>query len=105
MTEETQDKYKMFRNFMVNELGVGRDDVRQWTQEAIHREVQKILGQLNVEGMVRTTIDTRVRDAIKGPSYNNGFSDALLKVVRDAIAQEISGRIQFRNPVVVEAKE
>ena len=97
MQMDSNDKYKMFRNFMVNELGIGRDDLRAWTIEAVTREVDKLLGQINVQSLVSNTIDNRVRNAIRGSSYS-GFSEAFLEVVHEAIASEISGRIAFKNP-------
>ncbi len=93
MQTDSTNKYKMFRNFMVNELGIGRDDLKAWTQEAIKGEVEKLVGQLNVAGMV----DNAIRQAIRGP-YHQGMSDQLLKIVREAIAAEIAGRIVFKNP-------
>lgn len=44
------EKYKMFRNFMVNELGIGRDDIEEWTKEAVREQVTKLVGQLNMDG-------------------------------------------------------
>jgi hypothetical protein len=31
MKEDNESKYKLFRNFMMNELGITRDDIREWT--------------------------------------------------------------------------
>lgn len=50
------DKYKMFRNFMVNELGITREDIRSWTEEAIASEVRKLVGQIDVEGLIKRNI-------------------------------------------------
>lgn len=33
-------KYRMFKNFMYNELGITKDDIREWTKEAV-KEVAK----------------------------------------------------------------
>lgn len=43
------DKYALFRNYMVNELGVTREDIETWTKESIRIQVEKLVGQLNIE--------------------------------------------------------
>jgi hypothetical protein len=50
---DDQDKYKMFRNFMVNELKVDRSDIERWTKEAIAVQVTKFVGQVNMEAIIR----------------------------------------------------
>ena len=34
------DKWVMFRNYMHNELGITKDDIREWIKESIHDEVK-----------------------------------------------------------------
>ncbi len=51
MSHSSSDKYKEFRNFMVNELGITKEDIKAWTQEAVSREVIKLIGQFNLEQM------------------------------------------------------
>lgn len=92
-----EDKYKHFRNFMTNELAIGREDIKAWVLEAVEREVQKILGQINIEKKVASSIADEVRRAVRGTSYNYQISDDVRKLMREAIADEISGRIIFKN--------
>lgn len=94
MQADSTDKYKMFRNFMVNELGIGRDDLKAWTQEAVAREVQKVVGQLNIQSLV----ESNIRAAIRGSTYSSTLSQDVQKLVQQAIAAEIAGRIVFKNP-------
>lgn len=37
------DKYKMFRNFMFNELGITKEDIRDWIQEAVQEEAHRLI--------------------------------------------------------------
>ena len=37
------DKYKMFRNFMFNELGITKEDIRDWIQEAVKEEAHRLI--------------------------------------------------------------
>lgn len=47
------DKYKMFRNFMVNELGISKDELMKWTKESVAEEVKKLFGQMNVDELIK----------------------------------------------------
>lgn len=37
------DKYKMFKNFMFNELGITKEDIRMWVEETVRDEARKIV--------------------------------------------------------------
>ena len=37
------DKYKMFKNFMFNELGITKEDIRMWVEDAVRDEARKIV--------------------------------------------------------------
>lgn len=37
------DKYKMFKNFMFNELGITKEDIRSWVVEAVRDEARKVV--------------------------------------------------------------
>lgn len=42
----TDDKYKMFRNYMANELGIEREDIERWTREAATIAASKAVKRL-----------------------------------------------------------
>lgn len=54
------DKWVMFRNYMTNELGITKDDVREWIKDAIHDEVKNVVaqayGSCDIKEMIRRTI-------------------------------------------------
>lgn len=79
--EETKDKYKLFRNFMVNELGISRADIEQWTKEAIAEQAQKMTSQINVHGIVKAKADSIVHQIREG-------------VVHE-VATQLAGRIRI----------
>jgi hypothetical protein len=35
---EPKDKYTLFKNFMHNELGISREDIREWVKESVKEE-------------------------------------------------------------------
>ena len=51
-----KSKYTMFRNYMANDLGIGRDDIKEWTMLAVQKEAEKIVGQINIQELVDTVI-------------------------------------------------
>jgi hypothetical protein len=55
----------MFRNFMTNELGITREDIKLWTQEAIKESVDKLVGQIDVEGIVGRRVSDNVSATIR----------------------------------------
>jgi hypothetical protein len=78
-------KYKMFRNFMVNELGITRDDLATWTKEAITAQVVRLLGQMNLQQTVENAVKTELR------SYNGMIGD-----IKRNIVENISKSIELK---------
>lgn len=37
------DKYEMFKNYMHNELGISKEDIRTWIQEAVQQQADKLV--------------------------------------------------------------
>lgn len=37
------DKYEAFRQYMFNELGISKEDIRNWIKEAVEQQVEKML--------------------------------------------------------------
>ena len=64
------NKYKMFKNFMFNELGISKEDIRDWIKEAIHEEAQKLINNAFEFENPRTTL----RRLIINDSFFSGES-------------------------------
>jgi hypothetical protein len=69
MSEERKNgghlnRYKMFRNFLYNELGITKEDVMLWTKEAIQDEVKKLVGQIDVSSVVHDRVRKEVGDEV-----------------------------------------
>lgn len=79
----SDSKYKQFRNYMVNELGITKQDIQAWTKEAAVNEVQKTLDRIDIEALARKTTESRVNNIIKGQSFSEG------RELREAIAKEL----------------
>ena len=87
------DKWVMFRNYMANELGITKDDVREWIKDAIRDEVKSVVahsyGRCDIEEMIRRTItnyDFYGRD--------KGFNEDVKKITAAILASNLEIRIK-----------
>lgn len=66
------DKWVMFRNYMHNELGITKDDIREWIKESIHDEVKNVVnqayGKCNIEAAIKKEITQHEWFSGNGPS-------------------------------------
>lgn len=83
--QDAKDKYRVFRNFMVNELGISRDDIEAWTKEAVAAEVQKLVGQMNLTKMAESAI----RDAIHKNNNHLSVGSDLTRRIGEIVAKQI----------------
>ena len=76
------DKYRMFKQFMHNELGITKEDIREWIKEAIREEAQKMIAKTYDDFDVKREI----RNLINSP-YNSFrkdlFSACAAEIVKD----------------------
>ena len=63
------DKWVMFRNFMYNELGITKEEVREWINDAIEEQVKLVVdntfSKVDVERICEKTIVNELRDSYK----------------------------------------
>jgi hypothetical protein len=45
MPHITQDKWKMFKNYMHNELGITKEDIKDWVKEAVEEVAESLVNQ------------------------------------------------------------
>lgn len=86
------DKYREFRNFMANELGITRDDIEAWTKEAVALQVGKLVGQINLSRIAEHEVEKQVRAALEVHPYGKDsivVSRALAKFLADKITVAI----------------
>jgi hypothetical protein len=91
MTEA--DKYRQFRNFMTNELGITREDIRAWTTQSVATEISKLVGQLNIDDMVSDAVKKAVDSALDS---NTTFYRGDRAKLREAIAKEIAKGVSIQ---------
>ena len=83
------DKYAMFKNYMHNELGITKDDIRHWIEE----EVNKVADKLVANEFNSFDVKKVVSDTVKDDKY---FGNQILKrEIRDEVTKQIMERINF----------
>lgn len=54
------DKWLMFRNYMINDLGITKEDIREWIADAVRIEAKKMVADTfvreNPEQMIRRIV-------------------------------------------------
>lgn len=62
---ERNDKWLMFKNYLHNELGITKDDIRAWLKEAVQSQaelmLQKTFDDFDMDKFVRNHISTQMR--------------------------------------------
>lgn len=59
------DKWTMFKNYLHNELGITKDDIRAWLKEAVQSQaelmIKKTFDDFDIDTFVRNHILTQMR--------------------------------------------
>ena len=66
--EFMSDKYRMFKNYMYNDLGITKEDIKNWTKEACQETSLKFLqheiSDYQIEQYIKGAIDRQLRNMI-----------------------------------------
>ena len=76
------DKYKMFKNFMFNELGITREDIRMWVVDAVRDEARKVVSKTYDD----FDVEKELRSAITNP-YSSIRQDITSRAVRELLGK------------------
>ena len=79
------EKYRMFKQFMHNELGITKEDIREWIKEAVREEAAKLIAKTYDEYDVKKEI----RDMLRTPY------DSIRKDITSAAATEICKHVKL----------
>lgn len=96
---ETNNKYKMFRNFMINELQISKEDIQFWCKEAIEKEIKGLIaqeyGKFSIEKIIKDIVfenqgyftgknlSDSIRDKVSKEFFKNLEINIKMKDVRD----------------------
>lgn len=77
------DKWTMFKNYMHNELGITKDDIRSWIKEAAEEQANRLVeqefGRFDVEG----TFNRRIE--LEFLKYSSKLRNELVKGIVDVL--------------------
>lgn len=59
------DKWVMFRNYMYNELGITKEDIRNWIDEAVQEQVKAIIDNRFKAQNLRTMTEEQIKTILK----------------------------------------
>ncbi len=81
------DKWMMFRNYMHNELGITKEDIKEWIQDAIHQEIENVVHQ----AYGKCDIQQEIRNTIYSSScwHEDSFKDEVMKRAGECIADRL----------------
>ena len=80
-------KYKMFRNFMINELGISKEDIEEWTKETVKEVAQNFIYNRYSEVVIKEIIEQAIMK-----SYRSG---QLSRDLHDKIASQVVKMFNF----------
>lgn len=105
MTEKNilKEKYSMFKNFMHNELGITKEDIKAWTQEAVSIEAKKIIenkySSIKIDDIIR-------KELVKFLGENRFYGqNTLTREAHEIIRQSIGDMLKNQLVIRVEEKK
>ena len=85
----SDSKYKIFRNFMVNELGISRDDIKEWTMQAVTETVEKGLHGIDIEKIANIIAHRKLESVYDYDCQKRLVSEAIGNIVRERLSISI----------------
>ncbi|MDR0322340.1 MAG: hypothetical protein LBI28_12635 [Treponema sp.] len=85
----SDNKYKLFRNYMVNELGISREDIKEWTMQAVKETVEKELRGIEVNKKAEEVAERIVNRNISNYAFQK-------EVVAEAVTNLINDLVKIR---------
>lgn len=77
------EKWEMFKNYMHNELGITKDDIRAWIKEAAKEQAERLVNQefrkFDINEYIRNTLNN---DFFK---YKSSLREEISKAIVDKI--------------------
>ena len=84
------NKWLMFKNYMHNELGITKEDIRQWIEESVQVEAEKMVSNEFGKFSAYDTVKKMVMD---NKYYG---SDTLKKEVMQEVSRQLVDKINLK---------
>lgn len=59
------DKWVMFRNYMHNELGITKEDIRQWITDAVNEQVKQLVANSFNSWSLKSMAEEQIKQTLK----------------------------------------
>lgn len=86
---QPSDKWAMFKNYMHNELGVTKEDIRDWIKEAVKEQADALIsqqyGKFDLQQLVKSVVCER--------KYG---STTILDEIKDKVVKELSKNVELK---------
>jgi hypothetical protein len=107
----SNEKYKLFKNFLHNELKLTKEDIRIWIFEAIEEEVRKVVKeayqkcdlQENIRRQVQQTIVSH--DVWTGDKLKSHIENLAIKELTRGFELQVVSKKEISKPVDIDSKE
>lgn len=89
------DKWVMFRNYMHNELGITKEDIRMWINEAVKEEAKKNVA----DSFQRENPEQLIKRAIYDSCVfgNKVFKDGVIQRTGEILADKLEIKLKSDN--------
>lgn len=79
------DKWLMFRNYMINELGITKEDIREWIKDAVRIEAKK----LAEDAFARENPEQMIRRIVYDSGYfkDNSFNRTVIEIAAKCLME------------------
>jgi predicted transcriptional regulator len=82
---EKYDKWSMFKNYMANDLGITKDDIKQWIKEAVEQEAKKLIANSFDDYNIQSIMSNLMKDKL----------EKNINSIKEKVAEEIVSRLKI----------
>lgn len=92
-TMSESEKYRAFRNYMFNELGISKADIQHWVLEAVRDQVSNMALKNRVENLINDelvkSVNKQVRESL-GVTYRSRVSPVVERIVTESLKGRVN---------------
>ena len=86
-----ENKWLMFKNYMHNELGITKEEIRQWIEDAVREQAER---------MVKKEFDSfDTKNIVKKLVFDDEFfgSKSMKREITNELSRQILDKFEFKN--------
>lgn len=87
------DKWLFFKNYLHNELGITKEDIREWLEDAVKQEAKNLINQSFKQFDLEKIARGIVRDEINCLYKDYNLREKVYKKVIDSIKIEVPDKL------------